>query len=425
MRIVWLLNSILPQIAAARGMTPDNPHGWTVMLADYLSGSKDIELTVFYPQHQSRENHTGRAGNMGYVGFYEDPIPELSYDSSKEENFRRLIDKCDPDIVHIWGTEYIHSLCMLRAFGHPERTVISVQGLIWFWGEKYTQGLPESIINRHTIRDLLRHDSIYEQKQKFLKRGEYELAALKESKYVIGRTEWDEKTVKSVNPGLEYFHCGEILRREFYDGDRWSPERCEKHSVFISQSSYPIKGIHFALQTLSLLIKKYQDVRLYVAGKPVFPQSIRDYVKRDSYSKYICGLIKEYGLGDRVVFTGRLDAKGMKERYLRSNVYLQASIMENSPNSLGEAMILGVPCVASDVGGTASMLRDGVDGFLYSFNRPGEAAEHISHVFEEGKKLKALCRSAAEYAGCLYDRNRAYGEYMKVYEKLNTAGSSE
>ncbi len=423
MRIVWLLNSILPQIAAARGMVSDNPHGWTVMLADHLSASEDIELTVFYPQNQSRENLTGRAGSMSYVGFYEDAIPELEYNSSKEENFRTLIRECDPDIVHIWGTEYVHTLCMLRAFGHPEKTVISIQGLIWFWGEKYTEGLPESIINRHTIRDLLRHDSIYEQKQKFLKRGEYELNALKESENVIGRTEWDEKTVRSVNPGLKYFHCGEILRREFYEGDRWNPDRCEKHSIFISQSSYPIKGIHFALQTLRLLADSYTDVRLYVAGKPVFPQSFKDHLKRDSYSKYICSLIKEYGLTDRVIFTGRLDAKGMKERYLRSNVYLQASIMENSPNSLGEAMILGVPCVASNVGGTASMLRDGVDGFLYPFNKPEDAARYISLIFDGKTELGAMCDSAAEYAGRLYDSERAYGEYMQVYEKLITVGN--
>ena len=425
MRIVWLLNSILPQIAAARGMASDNPHGWTVMLADHLSALKDIELTVFYPQNQSRENLTGRAGNMSYVGFYENAIPELFYDSSMEENFRNLINKCDPDIVHIWGSEYVHTLCMLRAFGHPEKTVISIQGLIRFCGEKYTEGLPDSIINGHTIRDLLRHDSIYEQKQKFLKRGEYELTALEESKNVIGRTKWDEMTVRSVNPKLEYFHCGEILRREFYDGDRWSPDNCEKHSIFISQSSYPIKGIHFALQTLRLLAESYPDVRLYVAGKPVFPRSLRDHLKRDSYSKYICSLIKEYGLTDRVVFTGRLDAKKMKERYLHSNVYLQASIMENSPNSLGEAMILGMPCVASNVGGTASMLRDGVDGYLYPFDKPEEAARYIGRVYNGEEELEAMCGSAAEYAGLLYDSERAYGEYMKVYEKLNTTGSNE
>ena len=56
---------------------------------------------------------------------------------------------------------------------------------------------------------------------------------------------------------------------------------------------------------------------------------------------------------DKIEFLGRLSAEGMKQAYLDANVFVMPSTIENSPNSLGEAMLLGVPCVAADVGGVA------------------------------------------------------------------------
>lgn len=62
---------------------------------------------------------------------------------------------------------------------------------------------------------------------------------------------------------------------------------------------------------------------------------------------------------------GKLTAGQMRDRYLASSLYVCCSALENSPNSLGEAMLLGMPCVSADVGGIPSMFTDGVDGILY------------------------------------------------------------
>ena len=49
--------------------------------------------------------------------------------------------------------------------------------------------------------------------------------------------------------------------------------------------------------------------------------------------------------------TGPLDAAAMRQAYLDADLFLLPSYSENSPNSLGEAMLLGLPCVASAAGG--------------------------------------------------------------------------
>ena len=83
-----------------------------------------------------------------------------------------------------------------------------------------------------------------------------------------------------------------------------------------------------------------------------------------------------------VVFTGPLDEEKMCQRYLKSNVFVCPSSIENSPNSLGEAMVLGVPCVASDVGGVSDMLKHKEEGFVYQTDAPYMLAHYVCEIFE-------------------------------------------
>ncbi len=68
------------------------------------------------------------------------------------------------------------------------------------------------------------------------------------------------------------------------------------------------------------------------------------------YQNYTKTLIRQLGLQEAVHYTGPLNEQAMCEQYLHSSLYVLCSSMENSPNSLGEAMLLGMPCVASAMG---------------------------------------------------------------------------
>ena len=206
MKLVWLVNTILPQIARARKESFDVVGGWTVQLADILSKREDIELTVFYPQHRSLETIYGKTDKFSYVGFYERPSPELSYNKDIEDNFRHALSQIDPDIVHVWGSEFVHTLCMVNAYEKPERTVISIQGMISECAKVYCEGVPEAIVNRYTFRDFLRRDSIADQQKKYEKRGIFEKEALRKVKHIIGRTEWDKEVSLGINPKASYHY---------------------------------------------------------------------------------------------------------------------------------------------------------------------------------------------------------------------------
>ena len=95
-----------------------------------------------------------------------------------------------------------------------------------------------------------------------------------------------------------------------------------------------------------------------------------------------------------------LDEAAMKQAYLDADLYLLPSSSENSPNSLGEAMLLGLPCVASAAGATPDMRADGREGALYA--PPGDAAALAGAVLrvlgapDAGAALGAAAQARAQ-----------------------------
>ena len=89
-----------------------------------------------------------------------------------------------------------------------------------------------------------------------------------------------------------------------------------------------------------------------------------------------------------------MNAEEIVEELKKAHVMVLPSSIENSPNSLCEAQLVGIPTVASYVGGVPEMLRDGKDGFLYAFNEPLMLAEYISRIFESDKLAESFSKSS-------------------------------
>ena len=315
--------------------------------------------------------------------------------SEYEPLWKQVKSEVCPDVVHIHGTEYSHGYSYMRACG-CDNVVISIQGLTSTYYYYYYYGMSKADIYRNlTLRDLLKGSVISAQK-KFKKRSIYEKEMLRMAHHVIGRTSWDKSHVLALNPKVKYHFCNEILRSEFYDGERWSYDKCIKHSIFLSQAGYPIKGLHQVLKVMPLVLEQYPDAIVRVAGSDItqiftFKQRIR----LSGYGKYIKSIMRQNNLEDKVFFTGSLDAEQMKREYLNANVFICPSSIENSPNSLGEAQILGTPCVASYVGGVMDMMI-GDEQHLYRFEEIEMLATKVCEVFAAKDKQVDMRMEASE-----------------------------
>ena len=341
-------------------------------------------------------------------------LPEL------ESWFAKELQAFQPDVIHIWGTEYGHTLAMVNAAeraGMLEQLVVSTQGLCSYIARHYADGIPQKIRHSATFRDMIRQDNIAQQQHKFELRGRLEIQALQKVRRVIGRTDWDQACVRQINPQAVYHFCNETLREEFYEG-QWRYDRCKKHRIFASSCAYPVKGFHYLLEAFAEVVKAYPDATLAVPGRSVFPSGGKEKLRQSSYQTYLAGLMEQYGLKDRVEFLGSLSAGEMKAAFLAANVFVLPSTIENSPNSLGEAMLLGVPCVASDVGGVTTMMTHREEGFVYQSTAPYMLAYYIQNVFAMAEGAEALGAAACCHARKTHDSQKNQEDLLAIYEEL-------
>lgn len=444
MKVLWLCNLMMPMIAEQLKLEASNKEGWLSGLASAIlekNGENGIELSVAFPAPGNlvSEGHdvcmhtiTVRGSRITCYGFREDVSRPEHYEKDLEERLRKIVDSAGPDLVHCFGTEYPHTLAMCRIFPRKERLLVSVQGLCTAIADSYFADMPEKAVRSVTLRDRLRKDSIREQQRKFVMRGRTEVEAVRLAGNIAGRTEWDRAYVKEWNPGARYYNLNETLRENFY-GAVWREEDCIPHSIFISQGDYPIKGFHYMLQAMPEILEAFPDTKLYVAGNSLISCStLKDRLKRSGYGKYLKKLIDGNGLQDRVIMLGRLDGEQMKERYLMSHLFVCCSAIENSPNSLGEAMLLGMPCVAADVGGIPSLFTGGEDGMMYRGFRTGlnndsnleaisgRLAKSVIEIWKSRDKLDYFSKNARKHAEKNHNRERNYAKMTEIYTKMAT-----
>lgn len=454
--VLWVCNVILPQIAKAM-QRPGTPiGGWLEGLAEDLGRCPGVRLTVCFPLYGSREPVRGRvklqdceagkaeagkpeagktdvrkagkaavceadaSGAIAYYGFSADLKKLDSYDPVQERQFRQMIEETKPDLLHIFGTEYPHALAAVRAFGRPERTMIHIQGLASVYALHFMADLPWKVRRQYTFRDLVRGTNLEKQQQGFVKRGVLEKKAIRACGHILGRTDWDRACTGQINPKAVYHVNQETLRRAFYqEENRWSYKACEKYSIFLSQGSYPIKGLHYMLEAMPLIRRRYPKVHLYVAGEDISrDRRFRDRLRQTAYGRYICRLLDRYGLRQSVTFTGFLDEEEMCWRYRDSHVFVCPSSIENSPNSVGEAMALGMPVVCADMGGVKSMLAHEQEGLIYPVNAPYMLADGVCRIFGDSGLAEELGERAREKAMRTHDREKNTRQVLEIYREL-------
>ncbi len=134
------------------------------------------------------------------------------------------------------------------------------------------------------------------------------------------------------------------------------------------QGNYPLKNLHTVLQALPALLQQWPDAQLRIAGWPPLDKGplLQPLIDRHVSLPAVCRrLAAQLGVAEHIHYTGPLDAAAMRQAYLDADVFLLPVLSENSPNSLGEAMLLGLPCVASRAGGIPDMLTKRRTGLLY------------------------------------------------------------
>jgi glycosyltransferase involved in cell wall biosynthesis len=280
-------------------------------------------------------------------------------------------------------------------------------------------GFPFWAKHQFVPSSLLR-STIHGQAKRFKRAGKDEIISIQISGYVMGRTEWDEACTKQINSSVNYIHCGETLRSSFYeDSSQWQFEKCTKHSIYFSQSSSQVKGLHLVLPILPELIKKYPDVHLYIGGNdPVGKSNIKSLLRRSPLGWYLKHQIKKYKLDKFVTFLGVQNEQQVVQNLKDAHVFLSASLIENSPNSVGEALVVGTPVVSSDVGGVKDFIKHGENGFIYPVDEPYMIPYYIGKLFDDTELAERFSSSSRELGREKYSAEDNGRTILSTYKKI-------
>ncbi|SHI70093.1 glycosyltransferase family 4 protein [Pseudobutyrivibrio xylanivorans] len=409
MRVLWICNIVVPEYSHVFNIKKNNVAGWiSGQLKALLDSDLRVEIGLVFPIYDVERRKDTQSDDVQIFSI-DGNMNHLDRNDKYINQFIDIYEKFRPDIIQIWGTEYKHAFYATMAankIGLLSKVVVHIQGIVTCYSSHFFDG-----VHYEWRKQIMEH---YE---RFIEQGSLEEQTLKLVQNVLGRTEWDRGTTKLFNDSVNYLYCPEILRDAFYENaGRWNYSECQKHSIFISSAAYSIKGFHSFVEVIEIVRKKYPDIKVTIAGRN--PIEANSEGEISGYGKYISHLIDEKGIADSLQFTGMLTEEEMINHMLMANVFVVPSLVENSCNSLCEAMMLGVPIVATYTGGTPSMVDHGVTGLLYQGNAGYMGAYYIRELFEDQELVMTLSKNGVQTALRRHDRKTVTEGLLEIYKNL-------
>ncbi|MCQ2211185.1 MAG: glycosyltransferase [Paludibacteraceae bacterium] len=385
-----------------------NGGGWISSFEKSLKGQSNIELAIAFQLQNEEfkvegENVVYYPISLKKVSFFSKIRskflnPTLLYDRYVEECLK-VVKDFQPDIIHVFGSESFFGQITNKV---DIPVILHIQGILNPYFNAY---LPPSVSWSTYIFKVGSLRNIFIrmlEKRRWQKRIEYEARILRSMENYTGRTVWDERIVKLYNPNCRYFHCDEILRDSFYEcSTRSIPEQL----MIVTTISSPLyKGVDVLLKAAELLKVEYKLQFIWKCFGNVDLNVIEMFSKKST------------NLG--VCFCGIADEQRLQKEELNATVFVHPSYIDNSPNSLCEAQILGCPVIAVNAGGVSSLVEDGKTGYLVPANDPYQIAYLIKELHENKHLNRSIGEAGRAAALKRHDRFEIISRTLDIYKEL-------
>ena len=350
--------------------------------------------------------------SLGYDG--KTPLQDL------ENACENIIDKFNPDIIQVEGTEFLHAEAMLNTGNKLEiPTVVSLQGILSGYYQYQCGQLPiNEMMFSKSIKNIISAWYLHLRLVKWFRpRVKHETNVISKAKILLGRTSWDRAHAYRINPTAKFYDCKRILRKPFYEND-WNIGKIERHTIYVGNGYNALKGAHFVVNALPELIREYPDVKVYIAGYKPFEENDKRPMYKRGYGLFFEKLIQDLDVGDHIVFTGPLQAAEVADKLSKVHAYVLCSAIENSPNTLGEAMCIGTPCVAAYVGGVPDMATDGENALFYRNDDPALLAWNIKRIFDNDDLALKLSANGRKQARITHDAEKNVQTLYNIYNEI-------
>jgi len=319
-----------------------------------------------------------------------------------------VIQDFKPDIIHIFGTESDFGL-IIQKLQIP--CIIHIQGNLTVVKLKWFSGLSSVEIVKNSKKwHLIKGIGLYHDYFKIKKSAAREIQIFRTCRYFMGRTDWDRRLSSVLSWNSRYFHCDEIIRSEFYI-NQWQPKNSPLNYVIHSTIMGSIyKGLETIFECKQILNQCMPESNIIwkIAGID-HGTEISTIVKNKFKTRF-----EDIG----IKLLGRLQENELIDELLKSDLFVHASHIENSPNSVCEAMVLGMPVIATYAGGTPSVLSDKSEGLLVQDGDPYALAGAIIELLRDREFAKSLGVNARKKSLQRNDPKKIVNDVLSIYSSI-------
>lgn len=421
MKILWLsVNKGLYQNPNEKQLQHGyNGGGWISSLQKLIIHTHDNTLALAYVTHTLMEKEI--QDNTIYYPIYEAPKSSwqkmIEYyggykkiDHTKYLNqIEQIIQDFQPDIIHLFGLENP----MANILGNTRvPVVVHLQGLLApcdnaFFPVGFNKS---SFLFPISIREWLLRNGYIFAKNSIHVRGKRESSLFKKVEYAMGRTEWDCQITKLLAPQSKYFHVDEVLREPFYENaGKWEYPDTRDFKIISTLSNTIYKGLDTILKTAKLL-KTQSDIpfKWVIAG--ISPQ--------DPIVRFFEQKLHITGKSINIEYIGIQNANQLCNELLNSHVYVHPSYIDNSPNSVCEAQLLGIPVIGTFVGGIPSLIKHKETGLLVPANAPFELTYLLKKCLTEKDFVNQLSKQGYKEAIQRHDKTKILKDLINAYQSI-------
>lgn len=368
--------------------------GFAFFTGSKADGRKTVGGVEYFPVFNPFDSRRGRVKKLLPGGFAREDKYLLNKYSDIVEDFR-------PDVIVVFGSEHSFGLVAEKT---QIPVILHVQGLLGPCLKNYfppTASWRKYILSAGGFSKALWR--FY-----FMRRWRYSAEREKKILRTVGnyfcRTDWDKAQIREANPDAKIFHCEEVLRDVFYNCKPWSKPSGGKPVFVTTISEAPYKGMDLILRTGSILKADgfLFDWKVYGNVDPAFFEKITG-----------------IGCADAgITLCGPAPAEVIAEELSCCTAYVHPSYIDNSPNSVCEAQIIGAPAVASRTGGIPSIIEDGKTGLLFPVGDAAALAGIMEGFIKDSGTISgnAAGQKAAEIR---HSKNNIKANFLAALNSLN------
>jgi L-malate glycosyltransferase len=411
MRILWFTNIPMPDVNIHFGINAMGTGGWMGALLELLKQKKDLELGVATACSQFPNSRFTQNGVEYFI--VNQPSRKLRrsifFVDSNPIYLKRcveIVNEFKPDIVHIHGTERFYGeLVSKNLICCP--VIFSIQGIMDSCSEWYRWfgKMSHKEILSTTLLDTLKGVGLLWELREARIQAKREREYFRKGNFFFGRTDWDKAYVSYFNPNAIYFKANEVLRSSFWE-KQWNLKQCKRHRIVFTNTRHPRKGVEVLIKAVENLKTHYPDIELILIGAI-------------GAGRYGRNLIKQFDqLGGTVKTLGQMNASQIAHELCASHIFISASYIENSPNSVAEAQLVGMPVISSYTGGIPCMIKEGETGLFFPTGDVPLLSSNIKSVFDNDTLALNLAENAGKEARKRHDPVNIVQAQMNAYQHM-------